>query len=128
VWSEWHGHGFFRDTSFQQLEVRLPGALVGSTASNRPIPRPLWCIDDAFDPCTVDAPDLFVVLKTSRGLRFDNWGMSVEAAAIGGEARGHMRPTFYRSRGLGAFRPNGPLITATTKSRPGTVTRQGEIS
>jgi hypothetical protein len=54
--------------------------------------------------------------------------MSVEAAAIGRDVMGRMRPTFYRSRGLGDFQPNGPLITATTKSRPETVTRQGEIS
>ncbi len=27
VWSEWHGQGFYRDTSFRQLEVRLPGGV-----------------------------------------------------------------------------------------------------
>ncbi|MBN2560656.1 MAG: terminase family protein [Phycisphaerae bacterium] len=27
VWHEWHGYGFFRGTSFRQLEVRLPGGV-----------------------------------------------------------------------------------------------------
>lgn len=27
VWSEWHRHGFYRDTSFRQLEARLPGGV-----------------------------------------------------------------------------------------------------
>lgn len=27
VWNEWHGYGYYRDTSFRQMEVRLPGGV-----------------------------------------------------------------------------------------------------